>query len=136
MNHVGLDVWLGSQIGWLKKVMAENFPLFVVLIAGTIFLVRFALPINATVVIFATVLIPTAVSVNVNPWLVGFIILLLSEFFIWPYQASYYSQFQSAAAPEAGVSDRRLVVLNALKYPMMLIAIYASFPFWRDLGLL
>jgi DASS family divalent anion:Na+ symporter len=136
MVYIGLDVWLGSQLGFLKNVMANNFLLFVALLAGIIFLVRFALPINATVVIFATILIPTAVSVDVNPWLVGFIILVFSECFIWPYQSTYYSLFQTIVAPEVNVTDWRMLTLNSLKYPIVVIAIYASFPFWKNLGLL
>lgn len=135
MEFVGLDAWLGRHLQWLSELMAHDFDRFVLLLAGAIFLVRLALPINATVVIFATLLIPTATANGVNPWLVGFVILLLSENFIWSYQASYYLQFVSIAGPAAQAEDRRVIILNALGFLMKLAAIYASFPFWRQIGI-
>lgn len=136
MQNVGLDVWIAQNLGWLKRVMTDNFPAFIGLLAAAIFVVRLALPINATVVIFATLLLPTAIAEAVNPWVVGFAILILSENFIWPYQASYYIQYVSMARPEAGAESPRLVMLHVLEFFMKLAAIYASFPFWRALGIL
>ena len=135
MQFVGLDAWLAHHLQWLSELMAHDFDRFVLLLAAAIFLVRLALPINATVVIFATLLVPTATANGVNPWLVGFVILLLSENFIWSYQASYYLQFCSIAGPAARAEDRRVVLLNALGFLMKLAAIYASFPFWRQIGI-
>ncbi len=136
MTYTGLNAWLAQNLSWLQLLMRDDFPQFVAMLAAAIFAVRLALPINATVVIFATLLIPTAVVSGANPWLVGFIILLLSESFIWPYQASYYAQFRSMALPEAGVDDPKLVILHFLEFPMKLIAIYASFPYWHSLGII
>jgi len=135
MQFVGLDAWLAHHLQWLSDLMAHDFDRFVLLLAAAIFLVRLALPINATVVIFATLLVPTATANGVNPWLVGFVILLLSENFIWSYQASYYLQFCSTAGSAAQAEDRRVVLLNALGFLMKLAAIYASFPFWRQIGI-
>lgn len=136
MQFVGLDGWVAQQIVWLREIMAHNLEQFVLMLAAAIFVVRLALPINATVVIFATLLVPTAAATGVNPWLVGFIVLLLSENFIWPYQASYYLQFSSLAGPAAQAEDSRVLWLNALGFGMKLLAIYASVPFWRYLGIL
>jgi DASS family divalent anion:Na+ symporter len=136
MDYVGLDQWFLIQLKWLRVYMAENFEQFIVILSAAIFLVRFALPINATVVVFATLLIPTAINIGLNPWLVGFIILLMSESFIWPYQASYYLQFKGIVGDDAGADDRRVLTLNALVFAMKIAAIYASIPFWKYLGLL
>jgi DASS family divalent anion:Na+ symporter len=136
MQAVGLDLWIANNLGWMKRVMTSNLPAFIGLLAAMIFVVRLALPINATVVIFATLLIPTAIADAVNPWVVGFVILILSENFIWPYQASYYIQYNSMVKPEAGAEDRRLIILHVLEFFMKLAAIYVSFPFWRTLGIL
>jgi len=87
-------------------------------------------------VIFATVLIPTAINISVNPWLIGFIIVLMADCFVWPHQASYFLQFQSMARPEAGVNDPRLAWLHFLIFFMKLAAIYLSFPFWQSLGII
>jgi DASS family divalent anion:Na+ symporter len=136
MQFVGLDNWLAQHLQWLSEIMVHDFGRFVLLLAVAIFIVRMALPINATVVIFATLLVPTASAEGVNPWLVGFVILLLSESYIWSYQASYYLQFCSLVGPAAQAEDRRVVLLNAFSFLIKLVAIYASFPFWRQIGIL
>ncbi len=136
MRHVGLDGWLTQQMGWLGIYMESQFNFFILLLAISIFVVRLALPINASVVIFATLLIPTAINIGVNPWVVGFVILLMAEGFIWPYQASYYSMFISLTGPNSRADDSRLALLHLLTFGFKLIAIYASIPFWRYLGIL
>ncbi|HAA93234.1 MAG TPA: hypothetical protein DCE33_12360, partial [Rhodospirillaceae bacterium] len=136
MQHTGLDVWLASQLEFLNEYMQHEFEWFVLMLTVAIFIVRLALPINAVVVIFAALLIPTAVNIGVNPWLVGFIILLMSESFIWPYQASYYIMFISIAGNKARSEDPRLVMMNFAIVGIKLLAVYASIPYWKALGLL
>ncbi len=136
MRHIGLDVWLTSNLSWLNVYMEEDFPSFLLMLAVAIFVVRLALPINATVIIFATLLIPTAISIGFNPWIIGFVILLMSESFIWPYQASYFSQFMSITGPEARADNRNVAIFHFMIFIFKLAAIYATIPFWRYIGLL
>lgn len=136
IRYVDADAWFTSQFSWLTAYMREDFSIFILLLAGAIFLVRLALPINATVVVFATFLMPSAVAVGVNPWLVGFVVLLLGESFIWPFQSSYYLQFASMTEKTLPMDSPRLTLFHALLWPAKLLAIYASFPFWHYLGIL
>lgn len=136
IRYVDADAWFTSQFSWLTAYMREDFSIFILLLALAIFLVRLALPINATVVVFATFLMPSAVAVGVNPWLVGFVILLLGESFIWPFQSSYYLQFASMTEATMPMDSPRLILFHALLWPAKLLAIYASFPFWHYLGIL
>ncbi len=136
MKHTGADYWLTGKFSWLNTIMAEDFPIFIAMLAGAIGIVRFVLPINATVIIFATLLLPTAENIGVNPWLVGFLILFLSESFVMPYQASYYNQYCSITSTGQPGADKRLLPFFLAIIVMKLIAIYASLPFWKHLGLL
>ena len=136
MQYLHLDVWLTQQLAWLATFMKQDFNLFIVLLASAIFLVRLALPINATVVIFATLLIPTAVNVGINPWLIGFLVLLFSESYIWPYQASYYLQYRGIVNKVALTDERRTALFNAIMAAAKIGAVYASLPYWRNLGVL
>jgi DASS family divalent anion:Na+ symporter len=136
MQHTELDIWLARQLSFLNDYMANQFELFVLMLTAAIFIVRLALPINAVVVIFAALLIPAAVNIGVNPWLIGFLVLLLSESFFWPYQASYFMMFISIAGSSARSEDRRLVIMNFAVLAAKLIAIYVSIPYWKLLGLL
>ncbi|MBU0481119.1 MAG: anion permease [Proteobacteria bacterium] len=136
MKHTGVDKWLTGQFSWLNVIMAEDFHIFIAMLALAIGAVRFILPINATVIIFATLLLPTAENIGVNPWLVGFLILFMSESFILPYQASYYTQYCSITGTGHPHDDKRLLPFYLAIIVMKLIAIYASLPFWKHLGLL
>jgi len=136
IRHVGVDIWFTDQFRWLTGYMQHDFRIFILLLAGAVFVVRLALPINATVVVFATFLIPAAINVGVNPWLIGFLILLLSESFLWPFQASYYLQFSSMLEGSCDLGSVRTVLFQLGLYLLKLLAIYASFPYWRYWGLL
>ncbi|MBF0157904.1 MAG: anion permease [Magnetococcales bacterium] len=136
MRYLQIDVWLTQQMGWLATLMRDDFYSFIAVLATSIFVVRIAMPINATVIIFSTLLIPTSINVGVNPWLVGFLVLLFSESFIWPYQSSYYMQFSNLMAKTIAVDDRRLLLFNLYVSLAKLAAVYASIPFWQYLGIL
>lgn len=136
IKYVQLDKWLTKQLAWLGPYMETNFVLFILMLAVAIFVIRLVLPVNATVVIFVSLLMPTAINLGVNPWLIGFLVLLLAEGFIWPYQTSYYVQLCSIARDGAGAASSRVLILNALTFVMKIAAVYASMPFWRQLGIL
>jgi DASS family divalent anion:Na+ symporter len=136
MQASGLESWLTSRLGWLGAAMTGDFMIFVALLAAVIFVIRLALPINATTVILAGLLIPSAVGYGVNPWVIGFLVLLFSESFVWPYQASYFGQFNSITGPIAGADDRRLHTLNMATAVFKVLAVFATIPYWRSLGLL
>ncbi len=136
LQYLDMDDWLTKQLDWLAVYMKSDFNLFILILAGSIFVVRLALPINATVVIFATLLIPTAINSGVNPWLIGFLVLLFSESYIWPYQSSYYMQYQSLAGKVALAESGRTAFFNTVMAVAKVGAVYASIPFWRGLGVL
>lgn len=135
INYLGIGQLIASQLPWLGEYMHTNFSLFVLLLSGVIFVVRLAVPITATIVIMATILMPVAVHYGVNPWVVGFIILIIGEMWFFPYQCSYYLQFRQLT--KGRVYDENLFLkFNAFSNLMKIAAIYASMPYWKSLGLL
>ncbi|UPW16775.1 anion permease [Agarivorans sp. TSD2052] len=136
INQVELDVWLTSKIYWLAIYMQQSLALFVVMLALIVSVVRLVLPINATVVILATLLIPASIEVGVNPWVIGFLILFLSESFFWPFQASYYMQFLSLTSGVVTADESKLMKLNLSVYLFKLVAVYLSIPYWQSMGLI
>lgn len=136
MRAVGVDRWLSGKCAWLTAYMVHDLGLFVVVLAGVLFAVRLVLPINATAVIFLTLLMPAAHASGVNPWIIGFMVLFLAETWVFPYQASYYLQFCSITGCGSPADDRRLAPFNLSILAMKVAAIYLSLPWWRFLGLL
>lgn len=135
INYLGLGLAIAKAMPWLGGYMHTNFSLFVLALSGVIFVLRLAVPISATIVILATILMPVAVHYGVNPWVVGFIILVLGEMWFFPYQCSYYLQFRQLTKGQ--VFDERLFLrFNALFNVLKVVAIFASFNYWKGMGLL
>ncbi len=112
-NYLGLDKWLVSHLSVLVDVMQSSFSLFVAILFVVIFVIRLALPNSATIAVCATIFMPVASHVGVNPWVIGFILLLLGDMWVFPYQCPHYMQFQQLVR-EKGVYDESFFILNPL----------------------
>lgn len=132
----GLDHWLAGQLSGLGHLMRTDLRLFVLLLFGVLFVIRLAVPISATIVVVATVLMPLAEIQGANPWVIGMVVLVLGEMWFFPYQCSYYVQFRDAVGKEGLFNERRFLGFNAFMNIARLAAIYLSIPYWDMLGLL
>jgi di/tricarboxylate transporter len=132
-NYVGLDKWLGHYLAAFGTYMRVDFRLFILLMAGVLFALRLFIPDRATMVLAATVFMPLADANGVSPWVVGFVILVLGEVWILPYQCSHYGQFRdlSGGAADEVAMLRFNIIVNLIK----LVALLASIPYWKALGL-
>lgn len=136
LNHLGLTRLLADKLPALGEIMRGSFPLFVLLLAGVIFIIRLVVPISATIVILATLFMPVAEAHGVNPWVVGFVILVLGEMWFFPYQCSYYQQFQQLTRNCEFYDERSFLRFNLLSNGLKLASVYASIPWWKMLGFL
>ncbi|AVR97179.1 SLC13 family permease [Pseudoduganella armeniaca] len=135
-NHLGLDRQLGAALPDLGAVMRDNFSLFAVLLFVLVNLLRLMVPTNATAVLLATILMPLANVSGVNEWLVGFMILLFSESWFFPYQCSYYLQLQAINLADPMYDEKRFLRFNAVLNGARLLAVLASVPYWKWQGIL
>ncbi|MEM7759844.1 MAG: sodium:sulfate symporter family protein, partial [Cyanobacteria bacterium P01_A01_bin.40] len=94
------------------------------------------LPNNATVAIFATILIPMAETNGINPWLIGILLLSFSDIWLLPYQCSYYLLFREIMSESNLFNEKLMLRTNILTIGIRLAAIYMSFPYWEKLGLM
>ncbi len=135
-NYLGIDRQLAAQLPLLGATMREDFGLFILLLFAAIFVIRLAVPISATIVILASLLMPIAEINGVNPWIVGFCVLLLGESWFLPYQCSYYLQFQAINRQEPLYRENVFLVYNGAMNFARLGAVFVSIPFWKAFGLL
>jgi divalent anion:Na+ symporter, DASS family len=135
-NHLGLDRWLAAHLGGLGAVLQNDFGLFVALLFVAICVLRLAMPNTATIAICATIFMPMADIAGVNPWVVGFVILLLGDLWFLPYQCGYYLQFAEDTREKRVYDESAFLRFNAFMNFVRLGAVYASIPFWRALGFL
>lgn len=136
MSYLQLDDWLSGHLAWMGSYMTHNLELFILMLTLTLFIIRLAVPITATIVITATVFMPLAEINGINPWLIGFFILVLGENFYLPYQSSYYIQFKSLTNKAAVYDERRFLWFNAWITLVKVLTLYISLPFWNWLGII
>jgi hypothetical protein len=120
----------------MGEYLTQNLDLFILLLAGTLFLVRLIVPITATIVITATLFMPLAEAHGVNPWVIGFFILVLGENFYFPYQSSYYVQLYSLTDKGALYDPARFLWFNAWITLVKVLTLYLTLPYWRWLGII
>lgn len=134
-NYLGLDKWLILHLSVLVNVLQSSFSLFVALLFLVIFVIRLALPNSATIAVCAAIFIPVASHVGVNPWVIGFILLLLGDVWVFPYQCPHYMQFQQIVGDKHIYDESLFIKFNMLMNMARLASVYAAIPFWKGLGL-
>jgi CRP-like cAMP-binding protein/di/tricarboxylate transporter len=133
--HVGLDVWLEQSLTGLGGVIAGRPIVCVLLVAGMAAVLSITLRPSLIALLLAAALIPTAASAGVHPWIVMFTAMLANNLWLYPqqnvlYQAAYF------ATGERSFSHEQARPL-AFAYPaLVLLALLASIPYWRWLGLI
>ncbi|MEI6415536.1 MAG: SLC13 family permease, partial [Pseudomonadota bacterium] len=136
MRHLELDTWMAQKFAWMGGYMVHDFPLFILMLALALTLVRIVVPISAAIVTFAAIFNSIALVEGINPWVIGFIILVLGENWYAPYQCSYYIQFRDILREPPLYEEKRFLLFNAIMTLVKLGAIYASIPFWQYMGFL
>jgi len=134
LDHLALSQWLVAQIELIKPIFEANFALGIGLIIGFVLLVRLVVPGAPAFILLAATLLPFAASVGVSPWLVGFIVVTVSESFLFPYQHGVYSQTISELdAQQVAYRPGLMLLVNVGFLSLRIVAIYASLPWWQSL---
>ncbi len=136
MGHMGLDRALVDQFGGFGTFMRLDFEKFVLVLTGIILLVRVFIPLNSAILILAAAFLPLASGAGISPWVVGFIILIMAETAFFGYQSPYILFFRNQVKDHIHYSEPKVQVFHCLLVLVKLGAIYASIPFWRNIGVL
>ena len=137
LDHLGLSQWLADQLPVLVPLFAQSLHLgFAVLMAG-VFVIRLAVPGAPAFIILASALLPFAEVIGISPWVLGFVILTVSEGFIWPYQHGVFSQTVTTLdAERTDYSMSSLIIFNIVFFLLRCLAVFISIPFWKALHLI
>ncbi len=136
MGHMGLDKVLVEQFSGFKTFMRLDFEKFVLVLTAITLGVRLFIPLNSAILILAAAFLPLASAAGISPWVVGFIILIMSETAFFGYQSPYILFFRNQVADHVNYSETKVQIFHALLIVVKLGAIYASIPFWRKIGIL
>lgn len=133
--HVGLDRWLSAQVGAVTGLVGDSAVRCLVVVAAVAALTGLALRPSPLVLVLGVALLPMAASAGVQPWVVMFSLMLANNLWLYPqqnvlYQAAYY------ASGERAFDHGQARPLAFAYAGCVLVAILASIPYWRWLGLI
>ncbi len=136
MEYLEIDKLLMVKLSWLGIYMRQDFKFFVLILTIMILGVRLFLPMATTMLIFSTALIPIANANGVSCWLIGFIILTISEVSLFNYQSPHIMFFRSKINAELQCNERSMIIFRVILLIVRIAAIYCSIPYWIHLGIL
>jgi len=119
---------------YLEFFTASKF-LFLVVVALGVVVIRFVLPAFPALVVCMLALLPIALSLEINPFVIGLVALLVNEPWFFPHQNLIFQTFMSSS--EGRLFDHgQTVKLAFLHVVIALLAIAFSFPVWKYTGLI
>jgi DASS family divalent anion:Na+ symporter len=134
LHHVGVDRWIAGLLTPIARLIPDPAAL-VVLLAVFVVACRLVLPWIPATLLLALALVPAAGELGLSPWVVGFVVLFAATTWIHPNQSDFCRLVREGSHGEA-FTTRQGVALGAAMTAVMLIAVAASVPYWRALGLL
>lgn len=135
LRETGVDVWLIGLIGPVFRLVADSPYLLVLGVAFSTVAVRFVMVSElAYANVFMAFAVPVAVSLGINPWIVGFVVYAVVSPWFVPYQnpvylAAYYSvDGRMASHRDCG---RYCFLYTAICLGGLLVSV----PFWQIMGI-
>lgn len=135
LTDAKIDHWLVGLFSPLILPFTAHPSVAFVIIALITYLVKLVFTSFLTVVTLCIALLPLASALHISPWIMIMIILIASEVWFFPFQVDWHTM-AFATTNGKGFSYRlmnRISPFYALAY---LIALIASIPYWRLLGLM
>jgi DASS family divalent anion:Na+ symporter len=131
---VDLHTAIGVRLVWLGDVIRFRPRLFVAMLAGSVVFGGLCIPRAGALIALITV--PLAMFNGMNPWVVIFTILLMSDTWIFPYQSEGYRTFRDVVRSIGPFDDRLFLRFNAVMAAARVVALAASVVYWERLRVL
>ncbi len=117
------------------EYFAGNKLLLVLGTSVAMHLLRFALPITPALLVGMLAILPALAGSEINPFIVGLILLISANPFILPYQNIMYMNIVSGTEGKM-FRHRQVLILSFLHVLIVLVSIALSVPYWKWIGLL
>ncbi|MBI3967705.1 MAG: cyclic nucleotide-binding domain-containing protein [Chloroflexi bacterium] len=132
---MGLDRQIEAAVGTQLSFLGEQKMLFLFGVAIVTLFVRFILESNQAVLILGLVLLPTAPSLGIDPWIIMVTVLSMCTMWFIPAQTSSYLVAYSTS--EGRLYSQSQAERIAFAYVAVTLAgLAVSIPYWHLLGLL
>lgn len=136
LSRTGVDAWLAGQLPALARHAHGSLAVNIVILALGVGLVRLVVPGAPAFIVLATSLLPLAPALGMSPWMLGFVLLTVSEGFVLAHQHGVLSHLLAEAQAHGMVLEpRRLLLANLGAWGLRVLALVASVPWWQQLAL-
>ncbi|WP_299495668.1 anion permease [uncultured Shewanella sp.] len=136
MQYLKIDVLLSTHLNWLSVFADKNLLLFFTMVYFAGILGNFILGSGITPPLLFMLLLPIIGQANFSPWVLIFVLLMSTESWLFPYQASFYRNFEDEMKRTNLIRFNKIFIINTTFIFIRLVAILAGILFWHKLGLL
>ena len=135
MKQAKIDVWLVDVISPLILPVMDSPVWFFIVIALLTYVLKLVFTSFLAVVTLCVALLPLAIDVGMNPWIIAMMILIASEVWFFPYQVDWHMLAHSTTDGK-GFSYPLMCRINPVYAIAYIIALLVAIPYWRFLGLM
>ena len=134
MSYLQVDALIAKVVSGHLGFIDGSIELFVLAALVITVVLRIGLPIAASALISAVILIPVAEANHINPWICIFLAALFSDIWFFPYQSSVW--MQAASKGQTEVIDRvQFTRYNQCMNAARVAVAFLSIPYWKWLEL-
>jgi di/tricarboxylate transporter len=119
---------------WLLGASGSPF-IFLPVVSLATHLVRFALPLPATLLVGVLSIVPLSAAIGIHPFIIAIVLLASVNPWIVPYQNSIYLNMLESTEGKL-FTHKQVRNLAIIQVGVVLIAVIASIPWWRFIGMI
>jgi di/tricarboxylate transporter len=133
-HSVGIDRWIGREFAPLARLAGQP-AVMVALLGLFVAACRLVLPRVPANFLLILAFVPVASQLGLSPWLVGFVALTVGNTWLLPSLSDFYILMRDGTRGEM-FTDRDGLRVGVMLTVLVVIAITASVPYWRAVGLI
>ncbi|HEV8338567.1 MAG TPA: SLC13 family permease [bacterium] len=134
LHSVGVDGWVAERLIPLSRAVGSAGGV-VIILSLFVIAARLVLPRQPATLLLSLALVPVAPRIGLQPWVAGFVVLLMANTWLHPSQYDWYRLTKEATGDEM-FTDRHGIILGIAATAVTLAAVTASILYWRLTGLL
>ena len=134
LQHTGISQLLSSSLSVFTEFIDKDYYLLILFCLVLIALLRLFLPITTAGVLSASVILPIAEINGFDLWLTSFIVLTLSECWLWPKQASYYGTYVAVNGGQPIHQNKLFLQVNLMTVLLRVSGLFLFVYYLKYLG--
>ena len=135
LGDSGLTALVAGQPKPYLELFLGNPLVFLLALSLVVNLLRFVLPLSATIVVIILSVVPLGIILGINPFVIVLVTLVSANPWILPYQNIFFCLMLEATEGKL-FTHKPTAKLAFMHVAIVLAGIAATFPYWKALGLI